>query len=94
MELYFDEFDWLPELEEKIIAKHGLQPYEVEECFFDPNLKLRTAQDGKYYLYGRSESGQYVFVVFAFKRIRNKLFARPISARIMTSKERRYYQGK
>jgi hypothetical protein len=94
VELYFDDFDWLPELEEKVLVKHGLQAYEVEECFYDPNLKLRVAQSGKYHLYGRSESGQYIFVVVAFKHLQGKRLARPITARIMTSRERRYYQGK
>ena len=94
MELYFDDFDWLPELEEKITAKHGLESYEVEECFFDPQLKFRSAHDDKYYLYGRSDAGRYIFVVFAFKSRSGKRYVRPISARTMTEKERKYYQGR
>ncbi|HEX8230062.1 MAG TPA: BrnT family toxin [Chloroflexia bacterium] len=94
MEVYFDDFDWVPELEEKINTKHGLEPYEVEECFYDEKLKLRRADAGKYYLYGRSESGHYIFVVFAFNNRGGKRYVRPISARAMTEKERKYYQGK
>ncbi len=45
-----EDFDWLPWIEEKIIVKHGVQPYEVEQCFFDPDYKTRCTKNDTYQL--------------------------------------------
>ncbi len=85
-----EDFDWLPWIEEKIIVKHGVQPYEVEECFFDPNYKTRRTKNDTYQLFSRSESGRYLFIIFAWRgRV-----VRIISARNMTNEERLIYRRK
>ena len=58
-------FDWLPFIVEKLIQKHGAYAEEAEECFFNPPFKVRRDQAGKYLLYGRTEAGRYLLVVYA-----------------------------
>ncbi len=84
------DFDWLPELEEKILVKHGVTRGEVEECFFERRYRVRRVEDNKYQLFSRSQDGRYLFVIFAWKG-RNILL---ISARDMTQKERTAYRHK
>ena len=83
-------FIWENWVVEKITSKHSVTPEEVEEAFFNPPYKVRKASSGKYLLYGRSESGRYLFIVFAWKEHKVKV----ITARDMTPTERRYYQRK
>lgn len=85
------EFDW----DEGNIAKvrrHGLEPWEVEEVFEDPNRRQITARqtdpsEQRYGLSGRTESGRLVtaFFVRRYPRIR------VITARDADVSERRSY---
>ena len=84
------EFDWLDWVVEKIIRKHGVDPAEVEECFLNRPQKVRRAQEGKYQLFGQTDSGRYLFVVFAW----DGRYVRPITARDMTSGERSAFRRK
>jgi uncharacterized DUF497 family protein len=45
-------------------------------------------------LYGVTDSGRYLFIVFMIKKKDKQNIARVISARDMTQKERRYYRKK
>ncbi len=85
-----EDFDWLPELEQKILVKHGVLRNEVEECFFEPGYKIFRSAGEKYELLSRSSSGRYLFVVYAWK---GKL-VRIISARDMTRRDRILYNRK
>lgn len=83
------DFRWPAGIEEKVVTKHGLLPEDVEESFFHPAAKLRRAGD-KYRLFTRTGSGDYVVVVF-------ELAARTatvVSARRMTTSERRFFRRK
>ena len=90
MERRIEGFIWLDWVMEKLLEKHGVDPAEVEEAFFNKPYKVRKASSGKYLLYGQSTDGRYLFVVFAWEGRRVKV----ISARDMESDERRYYKGK
>ena len=68
--------------------KHGVTDDEAEEPFYNRH-KIRRAGD-LYYLYGVTDAGRYLFIVFA----RKGNLARIISARDMTASERRYYRRK
>jgi uncharacterized DUF497 family protein len=68
--------------------KHGVTDEEAEEPFYNRH-KIRRAGN-LYYLYGVTDEGRYLFIVF--KRRGN--LARIISARAMTASERRYYRSK
>ncbi|VAW34753.1 hypothetical protein MNBD_CHLOROFLEXI01-2102 [hydrothermal vent metagenome] len=83
-------FIWADWVVGKLDWKHNVAPDEVEETFFNPPHKVRRTKRDKYLLYGRSDDGRYLFVVFAWKGKRIKV----ISARDMTLTERRYFNRK
>lgn len=60
-------FIWEEWVLDKLDWKHHVDPQEVEETFFNPPYKVQRSSEGKYLLYGRSEGGRYLFVVFAWK---------------------------
>lgn len=83
-------FIWADWVVDKLDWKHNVAPDEVEETFFNPPYKVRRTKRDKYLLYGRSYDGRYLFVVFAWEGKRIKV----ISARDMTSSERRHFSRK
>ena len=88
MKIY--EFIWT---EDRIdhIARHGIQPGEVEEVCFGRALVQRTKSSGKnpvYYVLGQTTSGCYLLcVVIQFPD--GKGF--PVTARPMTHKEKQRF---
>ncbi len=86
--MYVTEFDWDEGNAGKNLA-HGAEDAEAEETFFN-RIKLRRGGD-RYYLYGVTDEGRCLFIVFIWAR-RGK--PRIISARAMTRSERRYYERK
>ena len=90
MERRIEGFIWLDWVVEKLAEKHDIEPEEAEEAFFNPPYKVRRSESGKYLLYGRSEAGRHLFIVFAWEGRRIKV----ISARDMNKSERRFYQRK
>ena len=90
MKRRIEGFIWLDWVVEKLIEKHDVEPEEAEEAFFNTPYKVRKASSGKYLLYGRSDDGRYLFIVFTWVDRCIKV----ISARDMTSSERRYYSRK
>lgn len=85
-----DGFDWDEGNAVKNVLRHDAYPDEIEEVFYN-RLKLRKTRQDRYLLYGVTDSGRYLFVVFLIKmRVKRKL-ARVISARDMTRKEKSYY---
>ena len=90
MQRRIEGFIWREWAVDKLITRHAVTPDEVEEAFFNSPLKVRKASSGKYLLYGRSDGGRYLFVVFAWDETRVKA----ITARDMTKGERRFLQGR
>lgn len=86
---------WKGQFLEKIAEKHGTSMAEVEEVLFRSPF-VRRAERGKvrgedlYAAYGQTLQGRYLVVFFIRKR---GGWAMPITARSMTSAERRYYRG-
>lgn len=84
---------WLPEIEDKLIQKHGVVVEEVEEVLFgSPYIRFvekgqRVGED-LYAGYGQTETGRWLIVFFVVKNQRRALV---ISARDMERKERRLY---
>ena len=74
------------------IAKHGIQPHEVEEICFGRSLVLRGKSAGKspvYYILGQTSGGRYLFcVVIAFPDSKGY----PVTARLMTHKEQQRFK--
>ena len=79
----FDWNDW--NLEH--IARHGLEPHEVETACRGEKVVLR-GREGRYLLYGRTGAGRYLFVVAA---VQGGGRIHVITARDMTQQERRFY---
>ena len=89
MPIRFTGFEW-DEYNEEHIAKHNVTPDEVEACFFNPYIWKRKKRSRKrYYLYGQTDGGRYLFIVF---ELYPDGIVRPISARDMDSGEKRYFQ--
>ena len=84
-------FVW-PEDRIEHIARHGVEPEEVEEACFGHSLVQRaksTGQNPVYYVLGQTDAGRYLFcVVIRFPDGTGY----PVTARPMTDKERRRYQ--
>jgi uncharacterized DUF497 family protein len=87
------KFVWLEEIEEKIIRRHDVQPFEAEEAFFNRPL-FRFMERGQrkgedvYAVHGRTQAGRYLTVFFIHKTGGDALI---ISARDMTDRERKLY---
>ncbi len=73
------------------IAKHGVEPEEVEEVCFGRPLVQRVKAEGKnpaYYILGQTSEGRYLFcVVLQFPDGRGY----PVTARPMAENERRRF---
>ena len=84
---------WKESFLDKIEGKHKVLDSEVQEVLFS-SPHIRRAERGRvkgedlYFAYGQTEAGRYLIVVFIYKGEGSAL---PISARDMTSAERRYY---
>jgi len=86
---------WKDTFVEKIAYKHAVETGEVEEVLFSkPHVRLfekgRIKGEDLYAAYGQTETGRYLIVFFILK---HRTDALPISARDMTTAERRYYEG-
>jgi uncharacterized DUF497 family protein len=80
--------------EERIdhIARHGVEPDEVEEACFGRALVQRAKSEGEnpvYYVLGQTHAGRYLFCVII--RFADGT-GYPVTARSMTDKEKRRYQ--
>jgi hypothetical protein len=87
---------WLPDVEDKLIQKHGVLVEEAEEVLFD-NPHVRFVEKGYrqgedvYAAYGQTEAGRYLIVFFILKQGKEALV---LSARDMDRKERLLYGRK
>jgi|TARA_B100000315_G_C14527863_1_gene564713 hypothetical protein len=87
---------WKNSFAEKIAEKHDVETYEVDEVLFSKPL-VRFVQKGRvkgenlYVAYGQTDEGRYLTVFFIHKQGNVAL---PISARDITSSERRYYNDR
>lgn len=80
------DVDWPRGIRDKVRARHGLEPEQVEGALLGERTYIRRTRDGKYF--GRSDDGAYIISVVVYKAG----IARVISARVMTAAERRTYQ--
>lgn len=74
------------------IARHDVQPEEVEEVCFGHSLVQRAKSEGMnpvYYVRGQTNAGRYLFcVIIRFPDGSGY----PVTARDMTARERRSYR--
>ncbi|MDQ7827254.1 MAG: BrnT family toxin [Candidatus Eremiobacteraeota bacterium] len=75
--------------------KHNVADEEAEQVFLDPYVRMKRSRSGRYALFGRTEEGRYLFVVFHYKgRLPDYDIVRVISARGMTAAEKKFYGEK
>lgn len=86
-----DGFQWDEANVFKNVLSHETYPDEIEEAFYNRH-KLRKTNNDRYLLYGVTDSGRHLFVVFMVKKRSDQRVVRVISAREMTSKERNYFR--
>jgi uncharacterized protein len=88
-----DQFVW-PQDQIDHIAEHGVTPEEFEEVCSGKSLFIRAPSEGEnpvYYAMGRTRAGRYLFcVVIRFPDGKGY----PISARPMTTVEKRRYRDR
>ncbi len=95
MDEWDELFDWDESNEGHVarhVARHGVEPYEVEEALLDPEQvsgdAFNVGTETRDAVIGKTDDGAILFVVYT---IRNKK-VRPISAREATDKEKRRYR--
>lgn len=94
--MYIDDFIWLPSVVDKLVAKHGVTPEEVEEVFFQ-RPRFRFVESGHregedvYVALGQTDAGRYLTVFFVRKAGNTALI---LSARDMDEQERKLYERK
>jgi len=91
--LYISDCIWIAKFVDKIISKHNVYPYEVEELFAKkPITRKHQKGDVKgedlYIAFGQTDSGRKLAVLFIRKKGK---YALVISARDMTKREKRSY---
>lgn len=72
------------------IARHGVEAYEVEQIFYDENLKVDRTDKDRQILIGRTFSGRLLFVVISYPPEGNMI--RIITARGVTKTEAKRYR--
>ncbi len=71
------------------IARHGVEPKEVEEALFENSPFVLKSKHNRYYALGQAMSGRYLTVIFGYlggNRVKI------ITARAMSESERRLYR--
>jgi uncharacterized DUF497 family protein len=57
------------ESNEERVTSYGVQPEEVEQCFFNRHLRKRKPRSvDRWYLFGRTDGGRALFVVYQNRR--------------------------
>ena len=94
MDIILDDlegFIWDEGNQQKSLLKHGVNPLESEEAFFNFNLlspdPAHSRQEPRYRLLGQANNGRILFIIFTVRN--NK--ARVISSRAANKKERQIY---
>jgi len=92
--LKFKGIIWLDEIVDKLAKKHGVSQHEVLEVlingpYFRFVEKGHWPGENVYAALGQTNSGRYLIVFFVYKKDGRAII---LSARDMTSRERRKYE--
>jgi uncharacterized DUF497 family protein len=89
-------FIWIEEILDKLLRKHDVRGQEVVEVF-DGDPKFRFVEKGRregehvYSAAGQTGAGRHIVVFFVYKKDHRAV---PVSARDMTTAERKRYERK
>jgi uncharacterized protein len=86
-------FDWDAGNADKNWLRHRVSPWECEQVFFNRPLvvaedELHSHNERRHYALGQSDSGRLLFIAYTLRGEK----VRVISARDMTSRERKEYE--
>lgn len=84
------DFEWTDENIEHI-ARHGVDPEEVEEVCFSDTYYVEIGRGGLYYATGQTAGGRYLVIVL---RHLGHGKVRVVTARAMIDKEKSRYRRK
>jgi uncharacterized DUF497 family protein len=87
--VYIRDLIWTEDNVEHI-ARHGVEPYEVEEAIWDDPHVRRGPGRSRYRVYGQTDGGRYLFVVL--DREYDEVFY-VVTARDMDVREKQRYRG-
>lgn len=91
-----EEIIWLDNIVDKLIYKHSVETFEVEEVLTG-KPRFRFVEKGErkdedvYMALGQTEAGRYLAILFIYKQKNEGLI---LSARDMADKERKMYGRK
>lgn len=71
------------------IAKHGVEPREIEEICFESTPFVLKSRHNRYSALGQTKSGRYLTIIFQYL---GQNQAKIITARAMSESERRLYK--
>lgn len=94
--MYIERVVWLPNIIEKLLAKHDVTKLEVEDVLLNfPEFRHvergRQREEDVYAALGQTEAGRYL-VIYFIKKAQNTALV--LSAREMERRERRLYERK
>jgi len=88
-------FDW-DEGNRSKCQKHGVSVLDIESLFDRPIATFpdpgHSAEETRFKAIGRTYDGRFVFLVFTWRKAKDGLLIRPISARYMHRKEIAHYE--
>ena len=70
------------------IARHGVEPFEVEDVLFDGVPHILKMRQSRYAAYGQTRSGRYLTIIFEL--LKHKAYI--ITTRAMSEAERKFYK--
>lgn len=73
-------------------GKHGAAKAEIEQVIAEARFMVDDRGEKRLRTAGKTSSGRYVFVAFAFRAKPGGQFVRPISARYMHREEIEFYE--
>lgn len=87
-------FEWDAYNTEKLRTRHGVDPTESEQVFFNRPFVVgddskHSEKENRFFVLGKTDTGRLLFLVFTVRNNR----IRVISARDMNRKEREFYQA-
>ena len=73
------------------IAKHNVEPYEVEEGLFEDDPRINQTKKDRQNIFCQTITGRYLTIIVSYPKKSNKV--RIITARDMTKKEKQRYRS-
>lgn len=76
-------------------GKHGVSREEIEQVLLNSPAVMPDPHQNEPRMraIGKTDAERHIFLVFALREIKNKVFLRPISARFMHQKEIDHYES-